>query len=295
MPRENVVFVTGVGGPAGKVASTWFTARGLEVVGADMSPQGWVDRAFTLLPPAADPGFTVALLAAVRASEASLLVPTVSDELPFVARAAREVLTMGCALAMGPSRGVDVAHDKLLTAGTLAAHGVPVPRTFEGGAAREVLVEELGLPLLAKPRVGRGGRGVKVLRTVEEVLAVPGNGLIWQEFAPGEEYDVNLFVERDGTVAASQVLRKTALREGLTGNAAGVERVEAPDVREVAERAVTALGLAGPLDVDVRRGRAGEPLVLEINARLGANALTAPEVLEALYAAWKGSRCDLSA
>jgi D-alanine-D-alanine ligase-like ATP-grasp enzyme len=102
---------------------------------------------------------------------------------------------------------------------------------------------------------------------------------------------VNVFVEGSGEVAAVAVLRKTALRDGVTGNAAGVERAEHPAVRDEAIRAVRALELAGPLDVDVRLRRDGTPVVLEINARLGANALSAPEVLEALLAAWRAGRC----
>jgi carbamoylphosphate synthase large subunit len=40
--------------------------------------------------------------------------------------------------------------------------------------------------------------------------------------------------------------------------------------------------LTGPVDLDVRRGVDGEPVVLEINARFGANSSHAPEVLDAL-------------
>ncbi len=145
--------------------------------------------------------------------------------------------------------------------------------------------------MLSKPRCGRGGRGVRLLASAREIADAPADDVVWQEFAPGEEYDVNLFLERTGEVAAAAVLRKTALRDGLTGNAAGVERVEHAAVRDEAVRAARALELAGPLDVDVRLRRDGAPVILEVNARLGANALTAPEVLEALDAAWKEGRC----
>jgi carbamoylphosphate synthase large subunit len=70
-----------------------------------------------------------------------------------------------------------------------------------------------------------------------------------------------------------------------------VERVEHDAVRDVAVNAARALELCGPLDVDVRLRRDGTPVVLEINARLGANALAAPEVLEALHAAWREGTC----
>jgi carbamoyl-phosphate synthase large subunit len=52
----------------------------------------------------------------------------------------------------------------------------------------------------------------------------------------------------------------------------------------VALAACQAIGLRGPADVDVRRRADGTPVVLEINARFGANLTHAPEVLDALLA-----------
>jgi len=47
-------------------------------------------------------------------------------------------------------------------------------------------------------------------------------------------------------VPAAVVLRKTGLKEGLVGNALGVERVERPDVAELGLRAARSLGLEAP-------------------------------------------------
>jgi carbamoyl-phosphate synthase large subunit len=288
---SETIIVTGVGGPAGHATATWLTARGLRVVGTDVREIAGPATAFRLVPRALDPGFPAALLALLAEEDASLLVATVTEELPVVARLHSAVHAAGCALAMGPPAGVEIANDKLRTAEALADRGIAVPLTLPASAPRAGLAAVLGLPVLSKPRFGRGGRGVRLYRTAEELRSAPADDVVWQEFAPGEEYDVNLFLESSGAVAAAVVLRKTALREGLTGNADGVERVEHPAVREVAIAAARALELAGPLDVDVRLRRDGSPVILELNARVGANALTAPEVLEALLAAWREGRC----
>ena len=44
----------------------------------------------------------------------------------------------------------------------------------------------------------------------------------------------------------------------------------------------SAVRLQGPLDVDIRRRADGTPVVLEVNARFGANSAHAPEILTAL-------------
>jgi carbamoyl-phosphate synthase large subunit len=288
---DETVVVTGVGGPAGRAAATWFGARGTRVVGTDVREIAGPAHRLRRVPPALDPSYPEALLALLAEEGAALLVPTVSEELPLVARLRREVRALGCGLAMGAAAGVEIAGDKLRTAEALAARGIAAPRTLPAATPRSTVAAALGLPVLAKPRFGRGGRGVSVLATAADVeAAAPAGEVVWQEFAPGDEFDVNLFLERSGAVTAAVVLRKTALRDGLTGNAAGVARVDDGAVRDLAVTAARALELCGPLDVDVRLGRGGTPVVLEINARLGANALSAPEVLEALHAAWKEAR-----
>jgi carbamoyl-phosphate synthase large subunit len=47
---------------------------------------------------------------------------------------------------------------------------------------------------------------------------------------------------------------------------------------------VRSLDLVGPVDIDVRRRADGRPVVLEVNARFGANSAWAPEVLDAVLA-----------
>jgi hypothetical protein len=43
--------------------------------------------------------------------------------------------------------------------------------------------------------------------------------------------------------------------------------------------------------MDIRLSADGNPAVLEVNARLGANVLSASEVLDALNEAWRNGRC----
>jgi carbamoylphosphate synthase large subunit len=186
---------------------------------------------------------------------------------------------------ISPEKGAHIAASKLRTAEALASMGVAVPRTLDGNEPRERAADEVGFPMLAKPDFSRGGRGVVVINTPEELAAETREGIIFQEFIPGEEYDGNLFIE-DGRAAAAVVLRKTLLKEGIVGNAAGVERVEHPEVLDLCVTSALKLDLTGPLDIDVRLREDGTPVVLEINARLGGNVLSAPEVLESLYSAW---------
>ncbi len=111
------------------------------------------------------------------------------------------------------------------------------------------------------------------------------------EFAPGDEFCPNLFIANDPEQDVAVVLRKTGLKSGRHGNATGVERVQEPGIAELALGAARTLGLTGPVDIDIRLRNDGTPLVLEINARFGANSANAPEVLDAVL----GSRLAVAA
>ena len=285
------VLVTGVGGPAGRAGASYFASKGYRVVGADMRTVPSPASDFRIVPAARDERFVSVLLAIAVQERASLVVSTVTEELPVVARMRSALRERGIALSISDPPGVDVANDKLRTAKELDRAGVAVPATFTGDTPHDDVAEALGFPLLSKPRFGRGGRGVFVHRGADDLACASPEEVVWQEFLPGEEYDVNLFVERDGSVPAAVVLRKTRLKDGLVGNALGVERVERDDVAELGARAARSLGLEGPIDMDIRLGEDGTPAVLEVNARLGANVLSAREVLDALDDAWRNGRC----
>lgn len=282
------ILITGAGGPAGLALARQL--RHHYLVGIDLADLSTSEAAglFDELhqaPRADDPQLIPFITQLAADSEVDLIIPTVQDELPAIAAA---VDLMGVPVVSSPSHGVAMGHDKLLTMRALDEAGVPVPKTRPGEDLADWTPE---LPFVLKPRVSRGGRGVQVIDTLDELEALRAEGIpanqIVQEFADGEEYAVQVHVGRVPRNHHVIPLRKTALKQGRVGNAAALERCEAtdvPDVSEVAWQAVMALGLRGPIDLDVRRMPDGRPVVLEINARFGANSEYAPELLEKVLA-----------
>jgi carbamoyl-phosphate synthase large subunit len=213
-----------------------------------------------------------------------LLVPTAAEELPAVSRLKRTVRELGVQMFIPDPPAIDMTNDKLGTANKLRSLGLASPLTV---FRREVnsLSEAgklLGYPLLAKPRVGHGGRGVAVFRDPEEAGHELRFDIVLQEFMPGEECGVNLFAYPAGYVRSVAVLQKMAMMEGLAGKALHVRRVIRRDVAELAIVATRKLHLEGPIDMDIRRDRDGLPRILDINARAGANILSTVEVLESM-------------
>lgn len=306
------VLVTGAGGPAGRTLGAQLTARA--AAGADLT---WVGVDIF---PVTDPGFPVTDLAPradawdyatgmrdlLDRHAPDLVLPTVQDELPQVAVLAR-ALGHQAALgfpatprAAGPGMPgtvviaapgpTAIAADKLLTMLVLDRSRVPIPRyalATDFAGAPDALAWAGG-PVVVKPRVSRGGRGVRLIESHPAAGATDWAGLdaswIVQSFAGGTEYNPQVYRSPDGR-STVVVLEKTVLKQGRTGNAAAVARLAAgaaPDIEETARQAADALDLVGPIDLDIRRDGTGAPVVLEVNSRFGANSAHAPELLDAV-------------
>lgn len=283
----NHILVTGNGGPAGRSAITYLKKNGYAVIGADMQAVHSIADDFIEVPAATDPSFIQAMLKIVLEKKISLLIPTVSEELLLFAENKAAFTSLGCLVMIGSSQAVEVANDKLETVRILNQHNLATPHTLTTDTSLTKIYEVLGLPLIAKPRISRGGRGIKCYASLDELVREQRSNIIYQSFANGEEFNPNLYINHQGKVQSCIVLRKTSLREGLVGNALAVERVQRDDVAMLGQRACDAIGLTGPVDIDIRLDAKGKPLLLEINARLGANVLSASEVLDDLISDWK--------
>ena len=281
----NSFLVTGVGGPAGQSVAKLLLEHNLRVAGTDIRIIALPEVAFYPVPPANAPDFLSSILAIAYNAQVDLIIPTVSEELPVFASG--WVWQADFPVLVSSAQAVRIANDKYLTATALSASGVSVPRFALPSQlhSQEEVAQKIGWPCISKPRIGRGGREV-TWHPQEDwpTISALGDGYILQEFASGTDFAPNVYLGRDGK-AIVVVLEKTELKEGLVGNAKSVLRVDAPDVANLAAAAARVVGLFGPLDIDIRRRSDGVPVVLEINARFGANIQHAPEVLEAVLSA----------
>ncbi len=284
---DNHILITGIGGPAGRSAVSYFRERGFRVIGTDIREVETEVDSFYRIPPAWDSSFASALVDIIKRERPSLLIPTVTEELPVVSRLKRVIEDYECTVFISCPSMIDIANDKLKTVMVMAGHSIQVPVSFDECTPREFIIKEFGFPLLSKPRFGRGGRGVALYWKPEELLSETRTGLVFQEFVPGEEFDVNIFIDKVGDPLSAVVLKKALLKEGVGGKALAVERVKREDIAQLGIKIALTLKLEGPIDMDIRLREDGTPVLLEINARLGGNVLSAKEVLDSLFISWQ--------
>ena len=276
------ILITGVGGPAGRSVSTLLFERHYPLIGTDMRDLEDLNFPFFQVPPARHAQFLEVICKIAEEGQVDLVIPTVSEELPVFARGWKKYSHIPV-LVSAPN-AIEIADDKYLTAVALSNAGVAVPHFLLPSQihSRQDIASQIGWPCISKPRVGRGGREVTLRYEAdyEQIIAL-GDSYILQEFAAGTDYAPNVYCGPDGQ-HLEIVLEKTELKQGLVGNAKTVRRIDDPLVASTAFAAACAVGLSGPLDIDIRRKMDGIPVVLEINARFGANIGHAPEILDAV-------------
>jgi len=272
------VLVTGIGGPAGKAVASFLTKKSCHTIGVDMNPdvKSLDITSFYSVPAGNSTGFIERLLNITIEERIQQIIPTVDEELIPIAEHKSLFENCGKILVISPLEAIKICRDKYKTALFLRERNVPCPHT--------ILAEDgihFHLPVLVKPRLGRGGRGIAIFEDrlkLEAARSLYDSSFVFQEFVSGAEYDANLFIH-NGKILVNQVLLKKKLEHGNFGNALETVKINDSEIEDLAAKTAMALKLEGPADIDIRKDEQGTPKILEVNPRVGANVLKARAVL----------------
>jgi len=259
------VLVTGAGGAALPGLISSMRTHGYRVVAADANPQAvglLLADASHVIPFGHTPEFLPALREICRAERVDVVLPLVDEELV----AASYLEDDGIAVVLPRRPFVEMCLDKFVLMQRLHEHGFDVPATRLASEG----VGDLSFPLVAKPRSGRGSRGVAVVSTPEalslhlEAVGVAADAMILQEHVDGTEFTVSVVVGRSGHTLAV-VPKEIIVKRGITQLA--VTRRD-PAINDYCRRLQTVFGADGPFNVQLRvDARTGMPRPFEINPR----------------------------
>jgi carbamoyl-phosphate synthase large subunit len=277
------LLVLGVGGNVsqGILKALSISRLDCRLIGACVSPHApglfVVDRAY-LSPPAAAPAFLDWLIETCRAERVHGILSGVEPVLDVLAvNRARIVEESGAVPIVSPVPLLEVCNDKLRTSRWLEQNGFGFARSADAAAPDEVdgLVGDIGFPLIAKPRKGKGAHGIRRVDSRADLRAVTEDpvGYVIQEYlgTPAEEYTAATFTDRTGVPRGAIIMR----RELAHGTTVVAEAGDYPDVRAEVLRIATALRPTGPCNVQLRLTPRG-PVCFEINLRFsGTTAMRA--------------------
>lgn len=271
------VLVTGAGGAAA-VTLIQALRDDHRIIAADIDPLAvglyLVPAAQRVLVPRGDdPGFVEAPLATALSHEADLVIPTVDVELFPVAEAVGAFADKGVRVLVESAATLGHCLDKYELM-TRCAETVRVPRTvLWGPETTDEQLASLGVPLIAKPRRGAGGRGFAVYDSAQVALLPPRDrSYILQEYLPGDEFSIDVLARPDGHVVAAVPRRRDKVDSGI---AIAGRTVRDEGLVEFGKGVAAVIGATGVVNVQARRAVDGTPALLEVNARFpGTMALT---------------------
>jgi carbamoyl-phosphate synthase large subunit len=225
------------------------------------------DRSFQV-PRCEHPDFIPEMLEIARCENVSLIVPTIDSELALLAANRPLFEEHGICVSISALETVEISADKVATYDWLCATGFP---TVRQALPEEILLdpEDWPLPLIAKPRQGSASKGVRRIHSLRELefYAERESDLLVQEIAEGEEYTINIFVNRAGECVCAVPHRRLEVRAGEVSKAITVKNHA---LMELARRMGESLpGAYGMLNIQCFLTANGEIRVIEINARAG--------------------------
>jgi carbamoyl-phosphate synthase large subunit len=260
------ILITGAGGAA--AISVWKSLSAEhELYMADMDPLATglylVPPERRLIIPRGDsPDLVPALHRACDAWRIEALLPTVDAELMPVAADRDRFEAAGVAVPISPLECLRICRDKQLLMEAVEGQ-VPIPSNEP--LTRQVADRVEAFPRFAKPRLGAGSRGVAKIGNRQDLDQQPMDGsVLLQEYLPGEEYSVDIYVRGDGRVIAAVPRARMKVDSGI---AIASRTVDIPEVIQSAIRTAEIIGVRGIANVQVKRAADGLFKLLEVNPR----------------------------
>jgi carbamoyl-phosphate synthase large subunit len=264
------ILVTGAGALLGQgiIRSLRTSALKAHVVAVDPSALSaglyWADSAH-LVPMAHDPHYLERLNDLIVAEHPDMVIPGTDVELSILAQA-RTTLEREHKIhvLVSDPAVIKIADDKWLTSQFFKRHGFGyVPSCLPGD--EDGLIDDFGLPLIVKPRVGARSVGFRIVadrKGLKDALAADRGLVIQKKVGSAESEYTAGTITFDGVCHASIVMRRD-LRDGNTYRAY-VD--EFPELNAVVRKAAVALNAHGPANFQFMLDD-GEVKIFEINAR----------------------------
>ncbi|UJP08917.1 ATP-grasp domain-containing protein [Microbacterium sp. KUDC0406] len=121
-------------------------------------------------------------------------------------------------------------------------------------------------PLFAKPDVGQGSKGTRVVRDrhdLDEVRKEPG--MLVLEYLPGKEYTVECFTDRRGRLVFTGTRERVEIRMGISFRSR--ETATTTEIQAIADRINERMALRGLWWFQIKEAADGKMKLLEVSTR----------------------------
>jgi biotin carboxylase len=226
-------------------------------------------------------GYIDAVLQICEAEKIDTIFPSFDPQIYVFSKNKERFEQMGILIPIPDYATAVNPLDKFRTILTAQEVGFPCPKTYLPESENDLrrIVAEIGFPLVIKPRFTSGGRGMAIVKDLDELSAgmrrswsISTNRAMVQEYIPGiEKQQFYLVLDKTGELKMSFCPRTLRHFDRLYRNSSAASELSAPHPRSSdAAEVVRRLGWWGGITLQTKVDpRDGLPKLLETNPRLG--------------------------
>ncbi len=234
---------------------------------SEQAPALYEADKYYIVPRMKEVGYLDCLIDICKKEDIQIVLPLQEEELLLIAQNKKLFEEQGIIPIVSDYEKVLLCKDKFLLNKWLEEHAInAVPTVLATDYLKNAVERE---DIYVKPRLGAGSVNtmpVHSKRLLEALVEDTAEELIVQPSISGKEFGVDVYVDIiSKEVIACFCKEKLRMRAGETEKSLSVKNEQ---IKELVTKAVKALGLVGPLDVDVMEWN-GEYYILEINPRFG--------------------------
>ncbi len=208
-----------------------------------------------------DPQFIPAIQKIVKTRHIEAIYPAMDSVITMLKSHESEI---GCRIITCPLETTEICLSKKKTYEKLGG-SIRVPRVFQPGEAEDY-------PVFAKPEIGYGSRGTRILYSEGEVNyhrnKHPEHLIL--EYLPGNEYTVDCFTDRHGEVLFAGARVRDRIKSGISVRTHFAE--EQDEFKPLIDLINQKLNMRGAWFAQFKRDIDGQLCLMEIAARLGGSS-----------------------
>ena len=264
------ILVPGAGAPAGinTIKALKMAKHKNKIIATDsdkLSAGFFMADDHFVMPKADDVSFVDALFGLVKERNVGILMPSSGFDIYPYSKNKKQLEDLGAIAVVSDEGALEICRDKLLTFTTLSGkYELPVTTTDPNKVA--------AFPVIAKPRSGKGSRGVFKVDNQRDLDYVTSKyaDMIFQEYLPGQEYTVDVLCDlhKNPIIAVPRLRLQT--KEGISTEGKIVRNAK---LEEECMNIAKSIGIRGPCCIQMKEAQEGETKLVEVNARMGGGTI----------------------
>ena len=267
---NSIVLVPGASAPAAinTIKSLKMVNYPVKIISSDTNPVSagfYLSDAHEVLPEVENQSYTTRLFEIISKHNIGILMPSSGYDIYNFSRNKGNLLDRGAVAVVSDEDVMEKCRDKMETFTFLSQKFASPYTTVDPNKIIE-------FPLIAKPRFGKGSKGVVKIDNDDDLKYVQSknDNLIFQEYLPGTEYTIDVLSDLEGEpiIAVPRIRLQTKAGISTIGKI-----VKDDSISETCKSIAKYLKIIGPCCIQMKETKDGILKVVEVNPRLGGGTI----------------------